>query len=209
MTRSMDAVRCPRRCSPSSSPPITLIDLDRRIIPNRLTGAAAAGGAGARGDRRSVERAGCSPPPVWPAARSWSSRWASPAGMGMGDVKLVAVLGLSLVRRSRWPWSSRWRRWERSPGWRSWSGVGCLAGRRATMPIGPFLALGGARGRLRRPGAARPVRARDLRRTIYASNRDDRGKYAAVSVRLDASALDYTILAIYFVVVLGIGASRA
>ena len=108
-----------RRCTPPSSPttddvagarrsgsllvtflvPIALIDLDHRIIPNKLT----------------------LPAPCWRSSRSWRStstsslehahrrrgrrrrsssspRWPTRAGMGMGDVKLAGVLGLYLGR---------------------------------------------------------------------------------------------------------------
>ncbi|UGS35613.1 prepilin peptidase [Capillimicrobium parvum] len=123
--------------------PITLIDLDRRIIPNRLTGAAAVVALVL------VALVDPSSAPERLAAAGLAGgaflvvALVSPAGMGMGDVKLVAMLGLYLgaavavavvvalaagtvaglaivVRR------------------------GVLVGRRATMPFGPFLALGGA-----------------------------------------------------------------
>ncbi|HST38443.1 MAG TPA: prepilin peptidase [Conexibacter sp.] len=76
--------------------PATWIDLDRRLIPNRLTaaGAIAAVAIGLATDPARV--------PVqlaWGAAAGGfllAAALARPGGMGMGDVKLAAVLGLLL-----------------------------------------------------------------------------------------------------------------
>ena len=141
--------------------PITVIDLDRRIIPNRLTGAAAAVALVL------VALVDPSSAPERLAAAGLAGgaflavALASPAGMGMGDVKLVAVLGLYLgatvavavvvalaagtvaglaivVRRGRA---------RRAPG---------------DHAVRPVPRARGRRGGLRLPRAARPRHARDL-----------------------------------------------
>jgi leader peptidase (prepilin peptidase) / N-methyltransferase len=76
--------------------PCALIDLERRIIPNRITGPAAlfaliAGLA--------LDPGGEPKRLLWAAIAGGFlliASLASPAGMGMGDVKLLAVMGLLL-----------------------------------------------------------------------------------------------------------------
>ena len=125
--------------------PIALIDLDHRIIPNRLTLPAAIlaivlGTALDPGGQ--VERliAGAAAGLVLglPA-------FISPKGMGMGDAKLVAVLGLYLGAAV-------------APAFfvaflvGTAVGIGIIArqgmmkGRKTAVPFGPFLALGGIVG---------------------------------------------------------------
>ena len=122
--------------------PITLTDLDQRIIPNAITGAAAAAGIAAALliDTASV------PERLLAAAIAGgvflAIALAVPGGMGMGDVKLVGILGLylgasvapaifiALVTGS-------------IAGAVVMSRKGVRAGRKMTIPFGPFLVLGG------------------------------------------------------------------
>jgi len=122
--------------------PVALIDLDHRIIPNRITGPAAVAaiaiGALTRPEHLTEQLiAGL-------AAGGFLllTALAYPRGMGMGDVKLAAVLGLFLGR---------------SVGVAmlvalvagTLVGVaimvrkGTAQGRKTAVPFGPFLALGG------------------------------------------------------------------
>jgi leader peptidase (prepilin peptidase)/N-methyltransferase len=122
--------------------PVTLIDLEHRIIPNRLTGpfALLALGLGAVLDPSFVVEqliAGAAAGGFFLLAVL-----AYPRGMGMGDVKLAGVLGLYLGR---------------SAGAALLVGLlaglmagavviarkGTAAGRKTAIPFGPFLALGG------------------------------------------------------------------
>ena len=122
--------------------PAALIDLDHRLIPNVLTlaGAIAALAIGLATDPSGV------PEQLLAGAAAGgfllAAALARPGGMGMGDVKLAAVLGLFL-------------------GWEvgvallvallagTIVGVAVIArrgvaeGRRTALPFGPFLALGG------------------------------------------------------------------
>ena len=122
--------------------PITLIDLDHRIIPNRLTliGAVIAPLLVAFTDPGALPEhliAG-----VAAGGFFLIALLAYPSGMGMGDVKLAAVLGLFLGRAV-------------GPAifiaLVSGTLVGALViarkgtreGRKTAVPFGPFLALGG------------------------------------------------------------------
>lgn len=122
--------------------PVALIDLDHRLIPNvlTLTGALVALAIGLATDPAGV------PQQLLAGAAAGGfllvAALARPGGMGMGDVKLAAVLGLFL-------------------GWQvgvallvallagTLVGLAVIArrgvteGRRTALPFGPFLALGG------------------------------------------------------------------
>jgi leader peptidase (prepilin peptidase)/N-methyltransferase len=121
--------------------PIALIDLDHRLIPNRLTalGALAALAIGAATDPGGV------PQQLIAGAAAGGflllAALARPGGMGMGDVKLAGMLGLflgrevavallvALVAGTLVGLAVMARR-----------GVG--EGRKTAIPFGPFLALG-------------------------------------------------------------------
>lgn len=124
---------------------VTLIDLEHRIIPNKITlpAAIAAVGIGLVTDPGAV--------PEQLLAGAGASAFflvfvlAYPSGMGMGDVKLAGVLGLFLGR---------------SVGVAILAAVvagtiagaaviarrGVQRGRKTVLPFGPFLALGGIIG---------------------------------------------------------------
>lgn len=127
--------------------PVALIDLERRIIPNKITlpAAIAAVGIGlALGPSHVPEQliAGA-------AAGGFLLLFALvyPRGMGMGDVKLAAVLGLFLGREVAVAMFV---------GVLAGALVGVLVmarvgfekGRKTGVPFGPFLALGGLVGEL-------------------------------------------------------------
>ena len=119
---------------------VTLTDLERRVIPNGVlvAGAVAAVAIAAIGDPSSL-------PDRAIAARSRRLlllvALVYPRGMGMGDVKLAAVMGLYLARSV-------------APALLIGFAVGALFGiammarrgasaRKQAVPFGPFLALGG------------------------------------------------------------------
>jgi leader peptidase (prepilin peptidase)/N-methyltransferase len=122
--------------------PVTLIDLEHRIIPNRITlpAAVAALLAGV------IIDPGFVPEQLIAGAAAFGffflAALAYPRGMGMGDVKLAGVLGLYLGRAV-------------GPGLfiALIAGVvvgiaviarkGAKEGRKTAVPFGPFLALGG------------------------------------------------------------------
>lgn len=120
---------------------ITLTDLERRVIPNTvlLAGALAAVAVAAVGDPSSLPdraiAAGAAGGLLFLVALVY------PRGMGMGDVKLAAVMGLYLGRAV-------------APALVIGFAVGALVGlamiarrgsaaRKQAVPFGPFLALGG------------------------------------------------------------------
>jgi leader peptidase (prepilin peptidase)/N-methyltransferase len=125
---------------------VTLTDLERRIIPDKvlIVGAVAAAAIAAVGDPGSLpERA------IAAAAAGgllFVAALAYPRGMGLGDVKLAATMGLFLGR-------------EVGPAIfvallaGALVGVGMIAvegasARKRAIPFGPFLALGGVVGLL-------------------------------------------------------------
>ena len=121
--------------------PAALIDLEHRIIPNRLT---ATGAVLALGVGLALDPAG-EPERLIAAAAAGGllllAALAYPGGMGMGDVKLAAVMGLFLGK-------------EIAPAIfvallaGALLGVAIIArrgareGRKTAVPFGPFLALG-------------------------------------------------------------------
>jgi leader peptidase (prepilin peptidase)/N-methyltransferase len=122
--------------------PITLIDLDLRIIPNRITGPAAVAAlvAVAALDRDFLVEAIVAG--IAGGGFFLIAALLYPRGMGMGDVKLAGVLGLYLGRAV-------------APailialfaGVFVGAGIivrkGAVEGRKTAVPFGPFLALGG------------------------------------------------------------------
>ncbi len=122
--------------------PVALIDLDRRIIPNAITGPAAVAALiiGA------VTRPSGLPEQLIAGAAAGAFllafALAYPRGMGMGDVKLAAVLGLflggsvavalllALITGVIFGLAVIARK-------------GAETGRKTAIPFGPFLALGG------------------------------------------------------------------
>jgi leader peptidase (prepilin peptidase) / N-methyltransferase len=122
--------------------PIALIDLDHRIIPNRITGPAAIAAV--------IAIAALDPDFLPEAAIAavagggffFIAAVVYPRGMGMGDVKLAGVLGLYLGRAV-------------APailialvagvvlGAAIIARKGAAEGRKTAVPFGPFLALGG------------------------------------------------------------------
>jgi leader peptidase (prepilin peptidase)/N-methyltransferase len=122
--------------------PCTITDLERRIIPNRITGPAAVGGLllGLALDPGHEPRR-----LVWAAVAGGFLLIASlayPAGMGMGDVKLLAVMGLLLgapvvvallIALLGNIFTGAYLAARR----------GIAAARKTALPFGPYLALGG------------------------------------------------------------------
>ena len=121
--------------------PVTFIDLDRRIIPNKLT----ALGAVVAIALVVLFQTGDLVEHLIAAAAAGGfllvAAIAYPAGMGMGDVKLAAVMGLFLGR-------------DVAPAMLAALVLGSVAGivvirrhgRKAGVPFGPFLAAGGLVG---------------------------------------------------------------
>jgi len=122
--------------------PIALIDLDHRIIPNRLTGlgAVAALAIGAASDLGGV------PQQLIAGAAAGGflllAALARPGGMGMGDVKLAGMLGLFLGREVAVALLVALLAGT-AVGIAIMARRGAGEGRKATIPFGPFLALGG------------------------------------------------------------------
>jgi leader peptidase (prepilin peptidase) / N-methyltransferase len=123
---------------------ITLTDLELRLIPNKIVLAGALAGIAivALGDAGSLAQRGIA------AAAAGGFLFlvalAYPRGMGMGDVKLVAMMGIYLGRSI-------------APAVLIGFAVGALVGvamiaqegsaaRKRAIPFGPFLALGGVIG---------------------------------------------------------------
>jgi leader peptidase (prepilin peptidase)/N-methyltransferase len=122
--------------------PAALIDLEHRIIPNRLNAAGAlialALGVGldAAGEPERLIAAACAGGLLLLAALAY------PGGMGMGDVKLAAVMGLFLGRAVAAALMIALLAGVLA-GALIIARKGARAGRKTAVPFGPFLALGG------------------------------------------------------------------
>ncbi len=130
--------------------PIALIDLEHRIIPNKITlpAAVAAVAIGAALDLKGV--------PEQLIAGAGAGGFllafllAYPRGMGMGDVKLAAVLGLFLGRSVAVAILAAVLTGT-VVGALVMARVGVEKGRKTAVPFGPFLAIGGVIGLLAGP----------------------------------------------------------
>lgn len=125
--------------------PIALIDLDRRIIPNKLTlpAAIAAVAVGL-----ALKPSGVPEQLIAGAAAGGfllAFALAYPRGMGMGDVKLAAVLGLYLGRAVAVALLTSVLAGA-VVGVAIMARLGVQRGRKTAVPFGPFLALGGLVG---------------------------------------------------------------
>jgi len=130
--------------------PVALIDLEHRVIPNKITLPAAVGAVciGLALDRSHVVEqliAGA-------AAAGFLLIFvlAYPRGMGMGDVKLAGVLGLYLGRAVAVALFAGVLAGALA-GAVVMARVGVQRGRKTALPFGPFLALGGVVGLLAGP----------------------------------------------------------
>jgi leader peptidase (prepilin peptidase)/N-methyltransferase len=127
--------------------PITLIDLEHHIIPNKLV---AFGSVGAVAIIAALDP-GALPPHLIAAAAAGGflliAAIAYPAGMGMGDVKLAGMLGLFLGRAIA-PAMFVAFIGGTLVGVAIMARVGAAAGRKKGIPFGPYLALGGLVGLL-------------------------------------------------------------
>jgi leader peptidase (prepilin peptidase)/N-methyltransferase len=130
--------------------PVALIDLDHRIIPNRimLPAAVLAVAIGLGTDPGGV------PEQLIAGAAAGGFLFlfalAYPRGMGMGDVKLAAVLGLFLGRSVAVAILSGVLVGAIA-GAVVMARVGVAKGRKTAVPFGPFLAIGGVTGLLAGP----------------------------------------------------------
>jgi leader peptidase (prepilin peptidase) / N-methyltransferase len=125
--------------------PIALIDFDSRIIPNRITLPAA---IAAVGIGLATKPAGVPEQLIAGAAAGGFLlvfALVYPRGMGMGDVKLAAVLGLFLGRAAGVALLTGVLAGALA-GMAVMARVGVSQGRKTAVPFGPFLALGGIIG---------------------------------------------------------------
>jgi len=125
--------------------PITFIDLDHRIIPNKLTGLGAIAAVVLVAALQPSELVEHLVAGVSAAAFLFVALMAYPGGMGMGDVKLAGVLGLFLGRAVG-PAMLVALVAGTVVGGVVMAVKGVKAGRKTAIPFGPFLALGGLVG---------------------------------------------------------------
>jgi leader peptidase (prepilin peptidase)/N-methyltransferase len=122
--------------------PVTLIDLDHRIIPNRIMLPAAVVGLAIG----LITRPAAVPEQLIAGAAAGGFlllfALAYPRGMGMGDVKLAAVLGLFLGRSVAVAVFGG-TLLGALIGAAIMARVGVQQGRKTAVPFGPFLAIGG------------------------------------------------------------------
>jgi leader peptidase (prepilin peptidase) / N-methyltransferase len=121
--------------------PITLIDLDHRLIPNRITGPAALAGLIAI---VAIDTGFLGEALIAAAAAGGFFLVAAilnPRGMGMGDVKLAGLLGLYLGRAVA-PAILIALVTGVAVGIAVIARKGAAEGRKTAVPFGPFLALG-------------------------------------------------------------------
>lgn len=127
--------------------PITLIDLDHRIIPNKITAPAAAAAIVAT----AILQPGHLPGRLLAGALAGGAfllvALIKPGGMGLGDVKLAGVLGLFLGSAVA-PAIFVALLAGSATGVVLATRSGVQAARKTTVPFGPFLALGGVAGLL-------------------------------------------------------------
>jgi leader peptidase (prepilin peptidase) / N-methyltransferase len=121
--------------------PLVLIDLEHRLLPNRITGPAAAALLVAA---LALDPGGV-PERLAAAAAAGGvfllAALAHPRGMGMGDVKLAAVLGLALGREVAAALFVALLAGT-LVGLAVIARKGAREGRKTAVPFGPFLALG-------------------------------------------------------------------
>jgi leader peptidase (prepilin peptidase) / N-methyltransferase len=122
--------------------PVALIDLDRRLIPNKITLPAA---VVALAVGLALDPAGVPEQLIAGAAAAGFLLFfvlAYPRGMGMGDVKLAGVLGLFLGRSVAIALLVAVLAGT-LVGMAVMARIGVERGRKTAVPFGPFLALGG------------------------------------------------------------------
>src|SRR5215208_2448954 len=127
--------------------PITLIDLEHRIIPNKLTLAGAVVAIALVLATRSDDLLEHVVAAVAAGGFLLVAAIAYPAGMGMGDVKLAAVLGLFLGRDVGVAMLAGLLAGS-VVGVAIMAAKGAAVGRKTAIPFGPFLAFGGLVGLL-------------------------------------------------------------
>jgi leader peptidase (prepilin peptidase) / N-methyltransferase len=125
--------------------PVTLIDLDHRIIPNKLMGL----GTAVSLSILALTDPGAIPEHLIAAAAAGGflliAAVAYPAGMGMGDVKLAAVMGLFLGRDVGAAMLVALVAGS-VVGAAIIARKGAAEGRKTAIPFGPYLAFGGLVG---------------------------------------------------------------